>query len=58
MDSINHCLVFIIAKTLDINKCNDYNIPVKFAYENYRIDSLNNKLIMPFNDLRLFEKFY
>ena len=35
MDSINHCIAFVVARYLTIDKCNAFDIPVIFAYENF-----------------------
>jgi type I restriction-modification system DNA methylase subunit len=34
MDSINHCLLFMIIRYLDNEKCQKLNIPEKYAFEN------------------------
>ena len=56
MDSINHCVAFVIMKYLTIQKCENFNIPVKYAYENFLNDDNNQ----PFsnNDHRILTKFY
>ena len=38
MDSINHCIVFVIARMLDENKCKKFGIDVKNSYYNIMHD--------------------
>ena len=57
MDSINHCLAFVILKYLTINKCKELNIPEKYAFENFMLDD-NTKKKLDDNDQKLLGKFY
>jgi type I restriction enzyme M protein len=34
MDSINHCILFVIARWLTVEKCEKLHIPVEYAFEN------------------------
>jgi type I restriction-modification system DNA methylase subunit len=38
MDSINHCIVFVIARMLDENKCKKFGIDIKNSYYNIMHD--------------------
>lgn len=38
MDSINHCIIFVIARMLDENKCKKFGIDVKNSYYNIMHD--------------------
>jgi len=51
MDSINHCLAFIILRYLTVNKCKELGIPEEYAFENFMGD-------LKEDDQRLLEKFY
>jgi type I restriction-modification system DNA methylase subunit len=57
MDSINHCLAFVVLRYLTINKCKELNIPEEYAFENFMLDK-NTKKKLAENDQRLLEKFY
>ena len=35
LDSINHCIAFIISRYLTIEKCIEFDIPLEFAFENF-----------------------
>ena len=35
LDSINHCIAFIIVRYLNIDKCTEFQIPLEFAFENF-----------------------
>ena len=35
LDSINHCIAFIIVRYLTIEKCTEFQIPLEFAFENF-----------------------
>ena len=54
MDSINHCIVFVVARILDTNKCEKYKINPKFAYENIMKDE-DGELI---GDQELYDRIY
>ena len=56
MDSISHCIAFIIMKYLNASKCNKFNIPIKYAFENFLTDEMGNQY--PNNDSRILTKFY
>ena len=47
MDSINHCIAFILMKYIDAQTCETYNIPLQYTY-----DSILNHI-----KLNLFEWF-
>jgi len=38
MDSINHCIVFVIARLLNKDMCNKFGIDEKYTYENMMLD--------------------
>lgn len=57
MDSINHCLAFVILRYLTINKCKELNIPEEYAFENFMLDK-NTKKKLNDDDQRLLGKFY
>lgn len=57
MDSINHCIAFILMKYLTIEKCNELDIPEEYAYENFLIDK-NTNIKYQDNDSRILSKFY
>ena len=44
MDSICHCISFIILRSLTVTKCNRLEIPIKYAFENIDKDDDNNLL--------------
>ena len=35
LDSINHCVAFLVCRYLTIEKCTEFNIPLQFAFENF-----------------------
>ena len=51
LDSINHCIGFILLKFLNLEKCNLLDIPKIYAFENFDKN-------IPFNDAKLILKFY
>jgi hypothetical protein len=55
MDSINHCILFILCKYLNLERCVKYNIDPKYSFDKFMIDD-NNKEIEDPN--RILEKFY
>lgn len=55
MDSINHCILFILCKYLNLDRCDKYNIDPKYSFDRFMIDD-NNKEIEDPN--RILEKFY
>jgi type I restriction-modification system DNA methylase subunit len=57
MDSINHCVSFVLIKFLNIERCNLFHIPLTYAYENFLINDKTNKPF-PNNDVRILSKFY
>ena len=57
MDSINHCISFIMLRFLTIEKCEYFSIPIKYAYDNFLIDENTNKPYQK-NDQRILSKFY
>ena len=57
MESINHCVLFIITRSLTELKCNEYNIPIHYAFERFKFDELTNKDLLT-NDQKLFDKFF
>ena len=57
MDSINHCVAFVLLKYLTIHKCQQLDIPLIYAYDNFLIDDRTNKPY-PNNDSRVLSKFY
>ena len=57
MESINHCVLFIISRSLSVSKCNEYNIPIHYAFEKFKFDEITNKDLLT-NDQKLFDKFF
>ena len=55
MDSVNHCILFILCKYLNLDRCEKYNIDPKYSFDRFMIDD-NNKEIEDPN--RILEKFY
>ena len=55
MDSINHCILFVLCKYLNLDRCLKYNIDPKYSFDNFLLDD-NNKEIQDPN--RILEKFY
>jgi hypothetical protein len=51
MDSVNHCISFVLIKYMTIEKCNKFGIPEKYAYDNFLIDD-------SFNDEKILQKYY
>lgn len=39
LDSINHCVAFLVCRYLTIEKCTEFNIPLEFAFENFLNDN-------------------
>jgi type I restriction-modification system DNA methylase subunit len=35
LDSINHCVAFLVCRYLTVEKCTEFNIPLEFAFENF-----------------------
>ena len=54
MDSINHCLIFLLAKFLNEESCQKFNIPKQYAFENIQLDEKGDEL----NNQDLYLKFY
>jgi type I restriction-modification system DNA methylase subunit/restriction endonuclease S subunit len=54
MDSIKHCIVFILCRYLTNDKCNLFNIDEKYSFDNIKYDE-NNELL---DKNLLMEKFY
>ena len=54
LDSINHCIAFIISRYLTIEKCIEFEIPLEFAFENF----LKNQDGLPVDDQTAISKFY
>jgi type I restriction-modification system DNA methylase subunit len=54
LDSINHCIALIIARYLTIKKCEEFEIPSIFAFENF----LKNADGSPCDDQTAIAKFY
>src|SRR5438552_5715930 len=44
MDSINHCILFIISRSLNVETCEKLNIPSQFAFENIMNDEDGEEL--------------
>ena len=44
MDSINHCVIFILARWLNEKRCRKFNIPAKYAFENIQKDDEGEQL--------------
>ena len=42
LDSINHCIAFLISRYLTIDKCIEFEIPIEFAFENF-LKNINDK---------------
>lgn len=57
MDSINHCVAFAILRYMNLERCKHFDIPEKYAFENFLIDDKTNELY-PNNDCRILTKFY
>jgi type I restriction-modification system DNA methylase subunit len=54
MDSINHCIVFIVARMLNKEKCLKYDIDEKYTYENIMTDNEGDEI----GDQELYDKIY
>ena len=54
LDSINHCIAFIIVRYLTIDKCIEFEIPLEFAFENF-LKNIDGSLI---DDQTAIGKFY
>jgi restriction endonuclease S subunit len=54
MDSINHCIIFVIARMLNKEKCKKYNIDEKFSYENILVDDDGDEI----GDQELYGRIY
>jgi type I restriction enzyme M protein len=54
MDSINHCIAFIVCRTLNDETCEQLDIDKKYSYENM----MKNKDGKEIGDQDLFDKFY
>lgn len=54
MESINHCIVFVICRLLDENICKKTKIDKKFAYTNIMIDDDDDEI----GDQELYDRFY
>lgn len=57
MESINHCVLFIIFRSLSESKCIEYNIPKQYAFEKFKYDEQSKKDLLT-NDQKLFDKFF
>ena len=57
MESINHCVLFIIFSSLSESKCVEYNIPKQYAFEKFKYDEQTKKDLLT-NDQKLFDKFF
>jgi type I restriction-modification system DNA methylase subunit/restriction endonuclease S subunit len=57
MESINHCVAFAILRYMTTEKCIHFNIPEKYAFDNFLIDAETNESY-PNNDCRILTKFY
>lgn len=54
MESINHCIIFVIARILTEDKCKKYNINKSFAYDNIMVDDDGDMI----GDQELFDRIY
>ena len=54
MESINHCIIFVIARILSEDKCKKYNIDKSFAYDNIMVDEDGD----PIGDQELYDRIY
>jgi len=54
MESINHCIVFVICRLLDENTCKKTKIDKKFAYTNIMTDDDDDEI----GDQELYDRFY
>lgn len=54
MDSINHCIMFLLCRSLDTKMCESFEIPEKFTFENIMNDDDGEEL----GDSEFYEKFY
>jgi len=57
MDSITHCIAFILIRYLTEEKCRYFDIPIKYSYNNFLIDD-KTKEPYPSGDSRIIPKFY
>jgi type I restriction-modification system DNA methylase subunit/restriction endonuclease S subunit len=57
MDSIAHCIAFVLIRYLTEDKCKYFNIPIKYSYNNFLIDD-KTKEPYPSGDSRIIPKFY
>ncbi|ATZ80851.1 N-6 DNA methylase [Bodo saltans virus] len=58
MDSINHCIAFIICRTLDDDICKQLDIDDKYSYEKMMKDDTKEKKIKEIGNHDLFARFY
>ena len=54
MDSINHCILFIVCRLLTKELCKKCNIPTKYCFENIMKNDNGNEI----DDLHLYKIFY
>jgi type I restriction-modification system DNA methylase subunit len=54
MDSVNHCLCFLVCRFLNKDICVKLNIPLEFTYENILLDNNGKEL----GEQEFFNKFY
>ena len=57
IESINHCIAFVLIRYLTEEKCTYFNIPIKYSYNNFLIDD-ETKKPYPSGDSRIIPKFY
>jgi type I restriction-modification system DNA methylase subunit/restriction endonuclease S subunit len=57
MDSIHHCVAFTLMRFLTNNACVKFDIPVKFAYDNFLTDEATGQRYVD-GDPRIIPKFY
>src|SRR5579872_6464248 len=54
LDSINHCIMFLLCRSLDQEMCERFDIPEKFSFDNIMNDDDGEEL----GDSEFYEKFY
>lgn len=54
MDSINHCIMFFLCRSLDADMCAKFDIPEEFTFENIQNDENGDEL----GESEFYEKFY
>lgn len=54
MDSINHCIAFVVCKMIDSDMCEKYGIDENYMYDNMMVDDDGNEI----GNQELYDRFY